>query len=470
MATNPHIYVSSVHGTNTGASDTSFASQQTGLMTSLTDTDVYDNLESAIAGAAPTDGDTIYIADNHAASYTAGTITDIGGGTKGGSGIRIISVDASNIDQYKPGASESRGSNELSCNEVGAMYGVDTTTTDNIITTFGADSEVYLQDCTCTNDSTGDYFFSVSNDNATCRLVNVTLTNSAGAGDAFIITKGSTLFWDGGVLTNDADSFIKSGYAVAGGGAFYGKGLDISSYNGTLLPAAATSTGNFLFRIENCELNSGVTLHGTLLSPRQRFEMFNCDDSAGVFHRFYVASGSGAAQNNDSTYVTATESWYEGSDKSSIEVTTTSACSHVKPFIFELPAQYVDLSQAASDVITIDLVTDSTAVSLTDTDIAAFLVYPDGTTAVQANWVTSGKTVGTGNYGIDPLAAGTALSASSLGAGDWTGEPASANFYKMELNTSGDAGQATAVSIRIEIYKASIASGDLFIHPLLTLS
>ncbi len=40
----------------------------------------------------------------------------------------------------------------------------------------------------------------------------------------------------------------------------------------------------------------------------------------------------------------------------------------------------------------------------------------------------------------------------------------------MQLDTTGDAGQAGVCSIRIEVYKPSIASGDLFIHPLIITS
>jgi hypothetical protein len=139
----------------------------------------------------------------------------------------------------------------------------------------------------------------------------------------------------------------------------------------------------------------------------------------------------------------------------------------VEPFIFDLPAQYIDLSDTASDVLTLDLVTDLT---LTDTEIAAFIQYADGTTIVQSNGLTTGKTVGTGNLGIDPLAAGSTLAASALGAGDWTAEPASPNFYKLELDTTSDAGQACVVSVRIAVFRASIAAGKLFIHPLITAS
>ena len=198
--------------------------------------------------------------------------------------------------------------------------------------------------------------------------------------------------------------------------------------------------------------------------------MYNCDDATGNdFHRFLRTTGSGAVYNNDSVYVTATKAWYGGLAYSSMEVTTTAFCNHGNPFVFDFPSRYADLSDASSDLVTIELVT-AAAQTLTDTDIAAFLVYPDGTTAVIPVWVTSGKTVGAGNYGVDPLAAGTTLAAGALGAGDWTGEPVSGNFYKMQLDTTGTAGQATALAIRIEVYKPSIAVGELFIHPLVTLS
>jgi hypothetical protein len=86
--------------------------------------------------------------------------------------------------------------------------------------------------------------------------------------------------------------------------------------------------------------------------------------------------------------------------------------------------------------------------------------------------ITSGQTAGAGNIGVDPIGNGTALATSALGAGDWTGEPASPFFYEMELDTSVDAGQASGLTVRIEVYKASIdgTTNKLFIHPLLTLS
>ena len=470
MATNPHIYVSSVHGTNTGATDTSFASAQTGAMTSITASSVYDNLESAIDGASPSSGDIIYIADDHSASYTSGTIT-INSGFRNAAGMIIASVDAANVDQYKPGAAEITTSNGIVLQGVGIIAGVSFQNDDNVIV--GSTNCIWrLQDLTLTTGVGGnDAPVTLNQDGAVMTLINVDIVFS-GISNEIFLSNGSMFTMIGGSIGGSAAVNVFGDMASNGGCTVKLKGTDLSTQSGTLVllgTATATDACNFLF--DSCKLHASVTMNNTLTHSGELVESFNSDDSTSDdYWRFYVATGCGSVQNNDAAYVTATETWYEGSVKSSMEVTTTAICSKASPFAFELPAQYVDLSQEASDVLTLELTTDLT---LTDTDIAAFLVYPDGTTAVQPNWVTSGKTVGTGNYGIDPLAAGTTLTTGALGAGDWTGEPTSPNFYKMVLDTSGDAGQATAVSIRIEVYKGGaspITAGKLFIHPLLTLS
>jgi len=467
MASNPHIYVSGVHGTNTGGSDTSYASQQTGNITALTAGNVYADIGAAITGTSPSAGDVIYVASNHAATY------DNGGNVVVPEGVHIISVDDTNIDQYEPGASENLSDTaddfyfQNNCLSAGVSY----ETGDDVIRATGHEPSWVMQDGTITVDGTGDYAFYIGADGGSVKLLNIDIDSNASNADIFGIINGCVVDWHGGSLLSTRNDMFGA-FGSGGGATLLIEGVDLSPC-ANIHPSIGRTADNTLVRLKHCKLNASVNLPSSASfgSLYQRFEMFNCDDGTGdALHRFMIADIAGVAKNNDSTYVTAGEAWYEGSAQSSIEVTTSADCKHSCPFVFEIPAQYVNLSEAGSDVLTLDLVTDSTALSLTDTDIAAFLVYPDGTTALQANWVTSGKSVGAGNYGNDPLSAGTALSASALGAADWTGEPASANFYKMELDTSGDAGQATAVSIRIEVYKANIAAGDLFIHPILTLS
>ena len=435
----------------------------------------YASIKAAtVATTPPGDGDYIIVSDAHNKTYNPAANVTIAGTTTGASGISVVSVSDTAADAYTPGAAEHITNDyDFVFEYTVFIAGVSLESTDNTISiTANSNSIISLQDLTITSDSTNDFVLFTNNDGIITTLNNVDIVGNTGP-EIFSVIGGGILTWNGGSLTGTIDELMKlANNFHSGGGTFIFNGVDISAYSGTIMPAtSATLSDHSLVRLTNCKLHASVTLHGTLATFNHRFELFNTDNGTDkAFHRFYIATGAGSVKNNDATYVTATETWYEGSVKSSMEVITTAVCSHAQPFIFELPAQYVDLSQAASNVLTLELTTD-TALTLTDTDIAAFLVYPDGTTSVQPNWVTSGKTVGAGNYGIDPLAAGTTLTTGSLGAGDWTGEDAtSPNFYKMVLDTSGDAGQATAVSIRIEVYKASIAAGTLFIHPRLTLS
>ena len=463
MATNPHIYVDSNNGTNTGGGgDTSFASQQTGAMSSITASSVYDSIGAAIQGSSPSTGDTIYVADNSNGTHATGRTLQ--SAAAGDAGIRVISVDTANVDQYKPGAVDglSGTADWLFTNAI-LIAGVTLVGEDNM--TGNTNATITVIDGGLSTWDRMDFL----TDGVSLKLINSTLGHPVASGLGVNFGGGSTIQWDGGTYTGVAPTNMFFFSPAEGGGNFLMNGVDLTALTTAFFASVSGISDNFIIRLTNCQLHASVTIPYTEMTKTgHRFEMFNTDVTGDSdFHRFYIADGNGRAKNNDATYVTATETWYEGSVKSSIEVETQARCSHLYPFVFELPAQYVDLSQAASDVITLELTTDLT---LTDTDIASFLVYPDGTTSVIANWVTSGKTVGTGNYGNDPLAAGTTLTTGSLGAGDWTGEPTSPNFYKMVLDTSGDAGQATAVSIRIEVYKASIAAGKLFIHPLLTLS
>ena len=445
-----------------------YASQKTGSWaTAFTDaSEYYDELRDAIlATTIPADGDLILLSDVHAFNGASSGTPNVSGS------IEIISVDDDDIELYSPGASD-LNTNAFSDKSINSginapvlIQGMEIGSADDSLIVGGQNTELRVIDATLSVTGPSDICLNVTSLGSSIELINTTLKGFSGS--IAISTNGGDyqkIHWYGGAV----DTMTTLHSTPQCGCELIINGVDLSPVT-TLISGLAGNDDGYRMVLSNCTLNSSVTIP-TMQARYQRFEMYNCDDSSGVLHRFYIAGYAGTASNNDTTYVTTTESWYDGSDKSSIEVTTTANCSHKSPFVFELPAQYIDLSSASSDVLTLDLVTDSTALSLTNTDIAAFLVYPDGTTAVQANWVTSGKTVGTGNYGIDPLAAGTALSASSLGAGDWTGEPASANFYKMELDTSGDAGQATACSVRIEVYKASIASGKLFIHPLMTTS
>lgn len=481
MSTNPHIYVDASHGTNTGASDTSFASAQTGTMASIAAASVYDNIFNAIQGVVTFNpGDTIYVSDTHASTSTPTQNAKLHSDSQPDlSPLRVISVDAGDVTLYKPGAVETLGGTLFYWTVEGnvGILGVQLKTGTTVMASSNSGVSLLMQDTTIQMTSTNStkYPLNLQNDNCYARLINVDVDSPAIGSYVFRLYNGAKLEWLGGTFSGVAPTTRGLvSHAAGSGSLFYAQGVDLSGMGAAPL---ASSILEFEDRVEllleNCLMSSSlpdVDLSGGSMS--QTIQMYGCDDStSNKLHRFHYQSGTGLATNNDTVYVTNSESWYGGTDKSSIEVETGSKASRTTPFMLKLPSQYVDLASASSNLITLNLVVDTTVGTLTDTDIAVFLCYADGTTAVVPIWMTSSSsTVGAGNYGTDPLAAGTTLSTSALGAADWTGEPASSNFYKIELDTSTTAGQACVVTPRIEIYKPSIAAGKLFFDTELVVS
>ena len=470
-----HIYVSSViAGGATG--DQSYTTRQTGNITALTASTVYDTLEEAVVGASPTDGDFIYCADNHDSSYL-GDNTDltISSGDYTGQGLKIISVLNTAIEEYSPGASDVKtGGYDTILNYNVLMKGVSIQSGDDTLRMTTSGSMIVLEDMTVSSAGSGDIAINPSADGVRISMKNIILGCGSVNGEYISATNGCKITWNGGSTTGVVPGDLFSSFGGNGGATALLNGVDLSAFTGNILPVLTAGLSDVsLLRMKDCLLNSSATIPtaGTTLTQRHhRFEMFNCDNGTDdAYHRFTIMDGTGTAKNIDSVYVTANPGFNEDTDKSSIKVTTTALCGHANPFVFELPARYADLSDVGvTDKISINIVTDF---SITDTEIAFFLTYPDGTTKVQANWLSSGKTVGAGNLGTDPMAAGTALNTTgALAAGDWTGEPASPIFYKVELDTVNDAGSACVPTVRIEVYKASIAGTTgsyLYIDPVL---
>jgi len=473
MATNPYIYVSSLYGTNTGGTDTSKAAIQTGNINLMAAGDVYDSIEAAIIGTGTTtDGDELRVCDDSSAGIAWTTNRTLNtNGSYTGVGVKVISVDHLNVENYKPGAAEDNAStNDLYLKYNGIIAGVDIKGADEALVSTTVGTNWVFQDMVVTNGGGfGDNCLRFGVDAISFTLTNVELASTGASAEFFFLTSGGRVIWNGGKVSGTMPGALFGLIGGAGGATAILTEVDLSALNKPFFPNLVAGTSDVvLLRLQSCQLHASVVLPtpSNMGSGQQRFEMFNCDDTtANKYHRFLIVDGTGLAKNNDSVYVTANLAWGEGTDKSSIKVETDPMISHANPFIFTIPDQYVDLSSTSTDKVTVNLVTDAT---LTDTDIAAFLVYPDKATAVIPRQLTSGKTVGAGNYGVDPIAAGTTLPTSALGAADWTGEPASPNFYKMDLDTASVPGGAGAAMVRIEVYKDFTTAGNvLYIDVLL---
>lgn len=425
----------------------------------------------ASAYGAPSDGDMVIFANDHARTYAAPAMAFNSGGAVAGVGLKFYSVNAaSDVTQYLPGASEvgTDGANDINLHYNGHIAGVSFTMGDDTFQSPVTVRKWRFQDCTIGVSGATDGAFKYNQDGSYFVLNNVDI-NMGNVGSYIFesLASAGILEWNGGALTGTAPTAIIRNYAAMGangGCQVFVNGVDFSLYQGGLAYFGdAVSADTCFFRYTGCKQHASATL-GTVNSPQQRIEVFG--GWGGVQHGFAIKDYSGQANNDDGVYVTADEAWYEGSIVSSIKVVTTANCSHVYPFVFEVVAQYVDLGATASDVISLECV--SATSGLQSNDVAAFLVYPDAASTVTPNWVTSGLTRGTGNYGIDPKSTtGNALDAGALGAGDWTGEPGTPSFYKLELDTTGDPGEASNVLVRIEVYKPSLT---IYISPQITLA
>lgn len=442
--------------------------QRTGAW-SGTASEYYDNVADADdATTKPTDGDFVLCSDLHAFSGASTDFSVNSTGASAGAGLYVISVDDANQENYKPGASETMTGAQLRLSNNSLFAGVSFTLTsaavDFMFYSSTTTRKIEVRDCLIkTIPVEGIAVYMGFADGPYFRMVNVDIDGDDSIFNAF---GGARIEWLGGTLvaTNNVSLTAPAAHTFgAGGGAtVYFEGVDLSVHSGTVLGAAfsATTTDATTVEFVNCRLHASLTLpaDSDLVLPQHRFIMRACDDSTGGdLFRFHYQTGCGKAVNNESVFVTGEKPWGETADNSSVEVTTTSICSHGLPFVFDFPLaqQYIDLADAASNVLRLPI---TTTLTLTDTEIAAFLMYPDGTTSVQPNWITSGKTVGTGNYGVDPMDAGATLPTSTT---TWTA--AKTNKYHLELDTSGDAGQVQAVGVRIEVYRASIVANTLML-------
>jgi hypothetical protein len=427
--------------------------QRTGAW-STTASEYYDTLGDADAATtAPEDGDFVLMSDLHTISYVGGFNLN-SGGIASGDPLAIISVDDANQENYKPGAEETYTSSSIIPLHKMFMAGISLTcdTSLGLFQSTTTINSLRAIDCTFINNEAIAPKIMVTNASGTLyQFLNVDIQGY------FEIDGYNKLEWFGGTLLSNLRSVLFDGPYDERGASIFFEGVDLSSYTGSLMAAAhVTNTDRLDIKLINCKLNSslGLPALADLQYINHTSRMYGCDDTTGdELFNYRVQSGAGLVTNNNSKFTDSSLKWYAGSTQSSYEVITSTLCNPLHALVFELPIEYVDLS--TSDILRVHL---TTTLTLTDTDIAAYLVYPDSTTNVHPNWVTSGATIGTGNYGVDPLGAGTTLPVSTV---SWTG--ALSNKYYLELDTTGDPGLAAPISIRIEVYRASIAATTLFI-------
>ena len=470
-----YFYVKSGYGTRSATLDSPFTTPQNTTFALLAPGDVYASIDDATIISSktnsPTSGDHVRVSHLHNASYTpASTDVRIGANNaiNASEGLIVASVDDTACDTYKPGATEDLGGTQFDFHLYGngILAGFTLRTGDNVLASGSSFGHWDIIDCTLTVEGNLDLAIRANIDGVQWRLFNVDINTIATNITAGLIqlTNSCRVEWFGGAVGGNGipngGTIINSAMGYAGGAIFSAYGVDFTACNSAdLMPSCpAINTDEVIFIYSGCKLTTTATLPTyvtNLTLPRHRFRLLNSDDTTNDdAHRFFEITGAGSAENNDTIYVTDTAAWGETAVKSSIQVKTSSLCSQVHPFVFDMLGVYAKITDAATDKIIVNLVTDA---ALTDADIAAFIMYEDGTVAMQYNFLHTHPVAAVGGYsGRDPLTTGSTLTNDAthgLAIGDWESGASGLTPYTLILDTNDDPGVSNIIGVRIEVYK-----------------
>lgn len=428
---------------------------RTGTFASMGAGNYYPSITAALAATtAPATGDSIYCASDHAHNYGASTTHSY----PTTYGIKVVSVDVDNADQYLAGASDSTTTGTLTRNGAAAFYGM----------TFNSASNQNVG-----NGYSHDYYScNLSMD----RFTTTTATNrvyfwdsiiglDVGASSSYMLYRGAVFFMSGGAITTTLSS-INRVFDFSYGLAVHLKGTDLSKVANNIFEEGESSgLREWDILLENCQRASGAAITDQVVNTTgQIVRAFNSSDvAAAAEYQFYWSSWGGVAEDQDDSGVHRGETTaFPSGEKTSIKVTTDANASKELPFTFDISARYAELSSASQDVLTIYFAVINT-VTLTDTNFWAEVIYPDGTTQNQYN-LLSGRNA-------DILATGTTHTDDS-GGSTWyssgTTDLTGYNEYRLELDTSSDPGSDSAVSIRIYVGEPSVST--LYIDPIIGVS
>jgi len=442
------FYLVKDDGTATGDAGR-YATQQTGSFATIGVSGYYATIAAALgATTVPAGTDSIQCSDAHAQDYGASQTLAF----PTTSGVSVMSVSDTNIDQYSSGASDSTTTGSMTINGSVSMSGMTISSAGNQNMGNGTYQEYY--ECSFSMDrwtSSGGTFSRIY-------LWNCDVGLDVGAASSFILFRASRFEMDGGSISTGLAS-INRAFDLTFDCTIQLTGVDLTACANNVFEDSETSTTrNWDVTFNNCELRSGCAITDQTVNCRgQIVRAFNTSaTSADSEHQFYVDDWAGVAEDQDDTGIFRNESQaFPDGTQASIKVVTNADASINAPFIFDLPARFIDLTSASSDVVRLFFAVVNTE-TLTDTNVWAELIYPDGTNKQQYNRVS--------NRNADFLAAGTEHTDDSASSNWRDGGSALTghNEYRMDLDTTGDAGAIGVPIVRIYIAEPSVSSGIFF--------
>lgn len=410
----------------------------------------YDSVFDVLGGAVPT---TTFTAADRIFCSTAHDVDYGGSKTLAFPSVsirsRVYSVDDSNQENYLAGATETSdttGANSITVS--GAVYikGVNFKIRASLSATTG--SILTLEDSTVTALSTADTI-QASQHRANIFLKNVNFDASGGAGCGIRVGNGGVINWTGGAISAGTPTNLFEGADFqTGGGHSKITGVDLTAVTGDILDDVGSNSATddtMTIFLQDCQMAVGTGFcEEAFWSPSQIFTAANSASTSDAReYQFFQRTCGGDVEDQDDAGIHRDESTaYPSGTKVSLKVTPVADCSPSRPVIFNLAVD-APLSGASTDTIRIYFVISDTE-TLTDQDVWAELVYPDGTNKQIATYLT--------NRNTDPIATGTTHTTDSSstwmdGVSALTGH----NEYQMDLDTSGDVGADCVPVVRIYV-------------------
>lgn len=429
-----------------------YTTQKTGSWaTAFSSTAEYYGTMDAVMSATtpPTSGDVIVF--SHVTTVSKTTLFGLGTTATLGA-LTLISVDDTNIDQYKPGA-------KLNITSTFYLQGNATVlgvslTPSSTWTNPSSGGYIQLSDLNYTRSGNPFYYHYGCIEFDNCNYYDSFTYFKLGNGCKLRARK--TLFrWSSSSATAMCD-------AVAG---TYSYSIEMNQCVIQFLSAAAPTSG-YLFRTLNSGYLIDVVLYRTKLPTGltgiiefnaggcayRRQMLVDCDDFSATHNELYeywIKDNFGDLRKDKTTYPTNDKPLYEESTKFSFKVETTSICSKAMPFVFDLPIKFADLD--STPTVTVYVTSDT---ALTDADVMMHFTYKDATNTYMPR-LTKWNGAGQGDFAVkadtfDPLLAGTTLPTTT---GVWTSPKT--YQYKLEIDVSADAGGFMPLMVQVRVFKPS---------------
>jgi len=194
-------------------------------------------------------------------------------------------------------------------------------------------------------------------------------------------------------------------------------GLDASAIQGDLVRGStATSMAQVIF--ENCKKHTSASWTDTIASGIGLEVIVRNSDDSDVHYNYEHYDDRGNTTVSVSVYVTASDFTYDGTNPYSLKVTGTNA-TPARPYF----SPWLSVYNSATSAITpyIDFMRDDSATAFKADAVWGEFLVQDNTGFPLAGYTTDRETLNASDQ-----------AASSLGAGDWTGESGTNNFQKAQ--------------------------------------